>query len=236
MLAILIPFWGRHDTTAVVMRHYQRMAAVRKDMHLVAVGSEGAASRSLAEENGWDYVEAQNDPLSNKLSAGLARCRELNPSHGLLAMGSDDLVTGPWVDRCMKATTRLGLLDMYLLRRKTWEGLHWPGYVGVRAGESVGAHRFFPRALLDQLNWELWPPGLNCNLDGNLTRKLTALRASPPQVLSMQQAGCAALGISGEVNLTPWHLIARGARSVAPVTILSQFPEQTRADIAKLRG
>ena len=233
-LAVLIAIWKRPAVTAVVMRHYQRMAAARKDLHLVAVGSEGQLSMDLAMSNGWDYVEAPNAPLSDKLAVGLARCRELAPSAGLLAMGSDDLVTETWVERCARATTMQGLRDMYLISCQTWEGLHWLGYTGARAGESVGAHRFFPRAVLDQLDWNLWPLGLTRGLDRSLSKRLASMCSV--QALSMQEASCTALGIQSELNLTPWVYIAREARSVPPDRIISQFPEATRAEIMKLRG
>ena len=239
MLAVLIAIWQRPEVTGVVMRHYRRMADARKDLLLVAVGSEGEVSRKLAADNGWDYVEAPNQPLSDKLTVGLARCRDLDPSAGLLAMGSDDMVTEPWVDRCVKSTTMLGLKDMYLIRRRPWECLYWPGYVGPRAGESVGAHRFFPRAVLDQMGWELWPSGLKCNLDGNLYRKLKTLTPNPLStavVLPMGAAHCVALGISSEVNLTPWRYIVPGANRVSPSLPLARFPRETQSEIMKLRG
>lgn len=239
MIAVLVAFWKRPEVTEVVMRHYRRMADARKDLVLVSVGSEGPSSRALAESNGWDYVEAPNSPLSDKLSAGLARCREYDPSAGLLAMGSDDLVTEPWVDRCSRSQAMLGLRDMHLIRRRTWEGIHWTGYVGRREGESVGAHRFFPRALLDRLGWDLWPPGLECNLDGNLSRKLAILKRESlleSEVLSMADSSCSAVGISSDVNLTPWKLIIPNARPLAPAQILAAFPADTRAEIEKLRS
>jgi hypothetical protein len=233
MIAFLIAFYRRHDVTAAVMRHYKRLADKRGDMLLVAVGSEGEASRRLAEENGWDYVEAENSPLSNKWNAGLARVRELDPSIGLVAMGSDDLVTEEWIERCSKSSEPIGLKDMYLVRRATMEAVHWPGYTGARAGESIGAHRFFPRAALDALGWDLWPKGLQRNLDAGLTARLRDA-GMEVKAVSMRDAGCAAVGLSGESNLTPWELVVEAANRVALGDAVGRLPDATRKDVMSL--
>lgn len=238
MIAILIAFHKRPDVTRVVMRHYQRLADKRGDLYLVAVGSEGEESRKLAEENGWLYVEAPNSPLSDKLSAGLAKCRELKPD-GVLCMGSDDLVTETWIDECADLDPRLpqsviGLLDMYLVRRGTWEAVHWRGYEGRREGETVGAHRFFPASALDALGWKLWPAGLERNLDAGLTARLAE---NDIEVIgtTMEAAKCAAIGISGVENLTPWELVSHGAEACEFVEATALFPKETVREILALR-
>jgi len=237
MLAVLMAFWRRPEVTRVVMRHYQRLAEVW-DLTLVCVGSEGAASQQLAESCGWHYVGAPNAPLSDKLGAGVRYVQELDPHAGLLAMGADDLVTEEWIDLCFRSDTLLGLRDMYLIRRGSWESVWWKGYQNDRRGEPVGAHRFFPRKILDALDWQLWPAGLNRNLDGNLCARIGRLQPNPQdtmRVLSMQEAGCAALGISGEENLTPWRLILPGAEPIEMERLLNYLPEETRNDVLQLQ-
>ena len=234
MLAILMAFYRRPEVTAVVMRHYKRMADRRGDLVLVAVGSEGPESKALAEDNGWIYVEAPNRPLSDKLAAGVARVRELAPDGGMIAMGSDDLVTEAWIEQCSKSPTSLGLRDMFLIRRSSWEALYWPGYKGPRAGESAGAHRFFPRSVLEALGWYLWPLGLDRNLDSNLTKRLKGVASV--RAFTMEEAGCTAVGISSGSNLTPWWMVARASEETDAWEVLTQFPEQTIREVMGLRG
>ena len=238
MLAFLIAFYRRPDVTAVTMRHYRRMADQDKSLVLVAVGSEGIVSRRLAEGHGWEYVEAPNSPLSNKLAAGVNHVRKLDPDEGLIAMGDDDLVTKPWITQCRHAPTMMGLRDMYRVELNTWEGLHWRGYRGRREGESVGAHRYFPHMVLKELRWQLWPRGLESNLDGNLYRRLgitNPAKSNRVRVLSMKEAGCAAVGLSSSTNLTPWRLVVPGSTAMTPEQILAEFPPETRADVLALR-
>lgn len=232
MIAVLIAFYKRPAVTYAVMRHYRRLADARGDLMLVSIGSEGRHSKRIAEECGWEYVEAPNSPLSDKLGVGVACCRDGDVS-GILAMGSDDIVTEPWVERCVASESMLGLTDMFLVRRATWEARYWPGYVGLRAGETAGAHRFFPRALLERLGWGLWPAGLNRNLDAGLTARLDGER---PTTFTMEAAGCTALGISSDTNLTSWDEIRKVSERVDVDHALSAFPDETRAEVAALRG
>ena len=194
-LVLLTCVWGRPQLTEIVLSYYQKLRtqlAGQVNLVLLAVGSEGNASRTLCESFDFDYVEHPNLPLSDKWEAGLKAARQFEPD-GVVTIGSDDLVSASLFTRYNQLLDDgvffCGLVDAFFLdlveRNKL---LHWHGYGGLaqergmpwRLNETLGMGRLYSRVLLDWLDYSLWN-GVHVNkgLDGAAKRRLYGLGMQP---------------------------------------------------------
>jgi len=65
-----------------------------------------------------------------------------------------------------------GVLDLYMFDTDDRTAVYWPGYIGPREGEMIGACRMLSADLLHALEWEPYDPTLSINLDASMTKKL----------------------------------------------------------------
>jgi len=212
-LGVLTCLWQRHALTYLVLRWYLFLRADladRLDLLLLAVGSEGATSRILAEASGFQYVEHPNSPLGAKWNAGLAAMRELRPD-AVVIVGSDDVVSGNlfslYADQIARGSRFMGLMDMYFLDLPTRRLCFWPGYPpGIRHGDILGLGRCLHAELLEANDWRLWEDGLDKGLDGSMNQRLVPqLRTEPRRwnaaVFRCRDHGIGALDIKSSFNL-----------------------------------
>ncbi len=182
-IVIYTCIWKRPELTRVVLSYYsmlKRELEGKIQLELLAVGSEGKQSRQLCESCGFDYVEYQNQPLSDKWEYGINRCRDYNPD-AVIIVGSDDLISQSLIefyDRKLKeGLVFCGITDAYFLDLQTEKMIHWVGYTSqvdaVRLGETTGMGRCLSKPLLERLDFSIWR-NLNKdrNLDGAMTQKL----------------------------------------------------------------
>lgn len=165
-LVLLTCVWKRPELTRLTLRTYQRtrrLLAENLDLCLLAVGSEGSASRTLCEEHGFHYVEYANSPLSHKWNAGVQAARAYDPE-GLIIAGSDDLLSPgmfrTYTDKLRDGLNFFGVSDLYFYDALSGRLGYWSGHGRTsieRAGEPIGCGRCFGRALLERTDWNLWP-------------------------------------------------------------------------------
>lgn len=175
MLAIVTAIWKRHRLTRKVLAYYRDLARkLPVETVLIVAGSEGLQSRAMATEYGAEYVEVPNSPLGAKWNAAAQRAGALG-ADAVLVTGSDDLVSEELI-RFYLTTPRevQGVLDCYVHDLLNGRSIHWRGYTGRRAGETVGAGRYLPADALDDLNWRPWQDYLEHGLDGSVRAKLAA--------------------------------------------------------------
>ena len=160
-LGILTCIWKRHELAAEMMRHTLRYAP---DAVCVAVGSDGPFSRRVATGAGWLYAEAPNNPRGAKWNAGLAVLRRAGVD-AVVILGTDDFIgrglPSLWQEWHEAGIDYGGLLDCYVYRALDYRAVRWTGYPegSPRHGETIGSGRFYSSALLEQLDWRIWPEG-----------------------------------------------------------------------------
>jgi len=159
-LTVVTPFWRRYE---IGERMMARVAALRDELagevelSAIAVISENRWITPAA-RNGWSVVWAENDVRVRKVKVGVAMAgAEIRPD-AVLVLGSDDFVCAGYVRAGLAAVAEgvdvWGVTDFYALDGdELWR---WPGYEGWRAGEPVGAGRFYGRRLLDRIAWNPW--------------------------------------------------------------------------------
>ena len=133
-----------------------------------------------AEQVGAVYVQHNNAPLSNKWQAGLNKAREFDPD-AVLICGSNDWLTSNWCDACIKEGLNKGIdyigsdilyccdarpdhtLKILKIRSlQPWGGWKIP----------TGAGSMISRNILDKLNWQVFPVGLDISVDSYIREKI----------------------------------------------------------------
>lgn len=242
-IGILTALWQRPALSQIVLSRYQsiRSNLPSIDVRLYAVGSEGSASRHIAEENGFAYVEHANEPLGAKWNAGLQAMRNDNVD-AVVIVGSDDLLDETYflrqADLLNEGCRLSGLQDMYVFDLRTLRFAYWPGYDerSGRKGEPIGLGRCVHRSLLDALEWKLWDDRQNNMLDHSMyVRLLPHLQdGSLTALLSCRQENMLALDVKHDSNMWSMDQIVSSMNHVEfgePVKFLQSFlsPTEIRA-------
>lgn len=148
---------------------------------IVAVGSCGE-DREVALRNGLDYLERENNPLSDKVQAAVTQCRSYDPD-AILGIGSDDWVSENWVEEMasnLKGNDIVGTDHLFFCLK----GARPPiviryFYTKPRYGEPMGVGRLVSRQVLERCDWKLFPLGAKSGLDGASHRRLISFGAKP---------------------------------------------------------
>lgn len=160
--------WQRPEIEELTLSLYAAYAKeAQVDVELVAVGSEGPASRLRAERAGWHYEESLNRPLGRKHNTLLEAARSLDPDVFVL-VGSDD-----WLSE--------GCFDVYgaIAEKHRLFTLTAVYFVDAATGRAkrhrsprIGAGRAFRRDVLQKMDWTLWPDDKSLGLDEISRRRL----------------------------------------------------------------
>lgn len=190
-IGILTTIWMRPELTEIVLSYYEWLQNQLKgeiDIVLVAVGSEGSESRALSEQNGFNYFEFPNLPLSSKWNYGLKQCSNYELD-AVVIVGSDDLLDKQLFYRYDQFIRMgfpfIGLRDGYFFNTNLAELLHWKGYyysnnLSERFGETVGMGRCYSRELLEHINYDLWGDSkIDKGLDNFATKRLEQQGCTP---------------------------------------------------------
>ena len=81
-VALITAVWKRHELTDLVLNRFKSIKneiADEINLELIAVGSEGTASRQLCEKHGFTYIEQDNMPLNRKYNAASRLAKTFNP-------------------------------------------------------------------------------------------------------------------------------------------------------------
>ena len=226
-LVVITALWKRLPLARVMV---QRLHA--QGVLVVAAGSEGNASREVAEAAGAAYVEVPNTPYGTKWNRVLQASRAFNPS-AVMVLGSDDFVSdgliARWRDR-IADHPYLGLHDIYFYQPvPTHQLLHWRGYTNERRGEAIGSARCIRADVLKKVDWKIWPDDLAYGLDGAMTARLQPLKV--PAHVSTMEPGIEHVDVKVPgLGMTPINLLVKD--SVAcPLTALDAFGPRFQVEI-----
>ena len=169
-LVFIIAIYKRHHLTKQVLAYYKNLKK-KYGFEIVVAGSEGDVSRKIA--NGCHYIETPNFPIAEKNNAMMLEAKKFNPD-AVVLLGSDDFICENIINHYYKLIEKrenkvFGFTDLYFY------GLHEGLLTHFDVGnKSYGAGRYFPRAVLDAMDWKGWIKPINKGLDGeNMRRVLT---------------------------------------------------------------
>ena len=198
-LALVTCIWNRHDLEKIVIDRFKEQSK-RFGFELIVAGSEGKSSQEIA--NGCHYIEIENYPLGRKHNALITKAKELDVD-GVVLFGSDDIVSDSYFEFLLKFTPEesnlIGLSDLYFYSTKTKEiGLfkHW----GMNK-KTIGAGRFYSKAILEQMNWKLWEDEKNVGLDSS-SSYLLSINGIQEQAFTMEETDCFLCDIKHTQSIT----------------------------------
>lgn len=207
-ISLFVAFYGRLELTNYVFSYYHNLKNKLKDycvLDLICVGSEGEYSKQVAINNGFNYFEYPNNPLSYKFNYACSMCENFNPD-ALIAIGSDDILSYEffmfYIEAIKNGVDFCGIIDMYMLVKDSL--IYWGGYdeKSNRLGETIGAGRLFSRKLIEMLEWKPWNgEARDRGLDGLCTNNLAKLKYNNTAVKCLDVNGYI-LDIKTKNNLT----------------------------------
>lgn len=160
-LTVLIPIWKRHDLTDICFANLKRQQDKFK-FSVVVVGSEGEASKLLADKYGFTYLEFSNEFLGAKLNTGLSLCKG-----DVVVIGSDDFLSDSafsyYATIDSDSFIYAGVSPVYFHSTKA-KSLSLFVYKGQKF-KTVGAGRIYTRATIEACNGELWQHDKQVGLD-----------------------------------------------------------------------
>lgn len=209
IVGVVTAMWKRHELTSII---FENLANLRReladiiDLRLCVAGSEGEASRQVAEKHGFEYIEVPNEPLGAKWNAALSLLRGQD-FDGICVLGSDDLVNAAYfkmvADSIQRGEKLFGLGSFYILDRFFGRLCHWLGYAPPRHKEPIGLGRFIHKDYIEALDWKLWGDDKTHGLDKSMKERIADLSPSLGLPLSF---GLKELGEYGIVAVDVKHI------------------------------
>jgi len=201
-IALVTTLWKRDALERIVLRYYRDLKLDGIQLILVAAGSEGRASMERACDNGWHYVEAPNNPLSDKWNHALSAARLYNPD-GVIVIGSDDLLNRGYfkmlVEEAKSQAGVIQLADAYFYDTANGEAVYMPRC-------NPGAGTYVTSEILRRMGWRLWRSGINRYLDREMSNYVRR-EAYPFEwrtIRDCESRGIVMLDIKTSVNM--WSL------------------------------
>jgi hypothetical protein len=204
-LVFIIAIWQRHDLTKVMFKHLRKLQK-KFDFGVVVAGSEKEKSKKLCA--GFKYIETPNKPLSNKNNAMLKASKDFDPK-GVVILGSDDFidenVVKYYYNLIEQGTKKVqGFTDLYFYGTHNKKLSHYN--TGIK---SYGAGRFFPRSVLDKVNFKGWQGVANKGLDRN-NQVFMEAKGIEFDSVSLESIGGFLVDVKHTVNITKKDIVDIG--------------------------
>ena len=137
-----------------------------RNFDVIVVGSEGEKSKAIADTYKFEYVEAKNNPLSDKMNKGIQACKDYD---GVIVIGSDNFVTPSIFKQyheidCTKpefySINDIHLYSVHGKRLVTGLKEHFE-----KSDNPSGVARLYTKAALELVNYKPWNESRNSGLD-----------------------------------------------------------------------
>jgi len=177
--------------------------ALNTEIDVIVAGSEGAKSKKMVEDEGFQYIEIANQPLATKMNATTLAAQN---SDYVLCMGSDDIMHPALMDHyieLMKAGHDfIGCQDYYFYDTVSGRSLYWGGYrERYRRHVPCGASRAISSRLMDRWDWKPWKVGDDAYLDNSMDGRIRGKQ----KIINLKKLGLYALDIKSSTNMTPFE-------------------------------
>lgn len=227
MLVFIMGVYKRHELTEIVLDYYRELQK-KYPFKIVIAGSEGESSLALC--HGFDYIEVENFPISNKNNAMMLKAREFNPD-AVVLIGSDNMICEEtlkfYYDLIeQKESNVVGFYDVYFYSTEHEALVHFDS-----GNKSYGAGRYYPRTVLDKLDFKGWTGSYDRGLDGNNMRNMIA-HGITSRVVKLIENDLFLVDVKHNFSISNKNIIFMGkqvnkgimARKKIPVEKLDELP------------
>lgn len=227
-VTIATMMWQRHDIFKVWAKSVKRLidSFPEAKIDVLVVGSEGGTSRLLVDSFGFEYLEHENQPLSNKANARLKRCERFGNDYVLL-LGSDDVISNSafhfmqyWMGEGFDV---ISPMDIFYFDTTTHRSAYSKGYIGRRSGESLAVGRCMSKEFLERCNYRLWIDGLESSLDRSIKRTISR-KAKSEKTYRCEDVGIIICDIKSITNITKFKW-RDNYEEISNETLFNQIPE-----------
>lgn len=209
-LALLSAMWGRSRLTRLVLAHNSRIHVENVEIKRIAVYSREDPDPTI-DVPGWTYAQFPNRPLSDKWQAGAKRIRKMDVD-AMMIFGSDDFLNAAFIEEAVEAIKNghdyVMPKSLYFYDTACKESIYCQ-LIG-----RVGGGRTLSRRILDKMQWNVWEPGYQKNIDGCMDRRLIEIGHKHPDytIDDIRSTGALLLGIKlGEDgNMHPFYKMKKG--------------------------
>lgn len=205
MLVFIVAIYKRPKLTKLFFDYYRPLKE-KYGFEIVVAGSEGDKSKALAE--GFDYIEVENFPLSQKNNAMMRRSKVHKPK-AVVLLGSDDFISESLIQYYyklikQKETKIVGFYDLYFYDVSKKLLSHFDC-----GKNSYGAGRFFPRSVLNKITWTGWVGSYDRGLDRNNARNMISYGIEFKTV-RLSETGGTLMDVKHDFNITDKKIVTMG--------------------------
>lgn len=212
-VVVMTCMWKRPKLTDYIFKRWAKEKELCRDtldVTLLAVGSEGTASRVIAEKNGFIYREFENFPLNRKNNFASLSAKEFDPEV-VVYVNSDTLFSFGALKNLVDKSdpvSFVGLRNLYNFSPRHKRMSLWNGWESreSRHLEPIGTGRCFSKNILENVGWHLWDNAVEINkgLDYNCKIKLTKIGFSFKSY-TMKDLDLTAVEVKTETNIWKWE-------------------------------
>lgn len=207
-IIFIVAMWKRRSVERITFGHLRRaIDSVGNDgalVSVIAVGSEGGQSRSMAEQHGFDYIEYPNNPLGKKWNAVWQEAVKRDPDV-IVSIGSDSLISRKSIVEYIKFSDSgfdfMGYEGCLMLDYRKKKSISFDGYLGGRSGESAGVGRAYSRSLFSRIRRSPFLNTANKGLDSSFMKSLVKDMPNVRKHIIKPKSKFQPIEIKSEVNI-----------------------------------
>lgn len=231
-LAVIIPFFKRHEITNLCFKNIYRQD-IKYCIDVYCIGSEGDLSKDLAENYGFKYLEASNNPVSKKFDLGLQQLKGKGYD-GVMIIGSDNFISDSVIEHYLQVDCSInaiyGFSDLHTY--STHENKLGTKGAYNFTGMTVGVARMFTKVLLEKANYSLWRRDLNSGLDGSSNGVIQSLGAKEFKI--NYDSKYFILDVKHELNITS-HAILKTCKEIINPNLIKKHCETIYEELINLK-
>lgn len=204
MLVFIIAIYKRHELTRIVLDYYRELQN-KYPFKVVIAGSEGKISKDLA--HGFEYIEAPNSPLTFKNNAMMQKAMDLSPD-AIVLLGSDDLICENVIKYYYdlindKEDGVCGFNGLYFHDVNTGKSSYY------NASANFGAGRYFPKSVLEKINYKGWERAKDKGCD-NENKRVLMLNGVKIKSISLEEINGYLVDIKHDFSITSKNITLVG--------------------------
>lgn len=201
-IGIITGCWQRHGVLQAALDNWSELGAAEI---IAAYTMADRASMKMLKANGCRIIEAPN-LLATKFNAATRLAKQTDCDY-FLHMGADDLIDPVLWDAYNRYVgDYMALTDWYFHHLPTNETRYWPGYVGPRQGEPIGAGKLVSREAMERIQWRPFIEGRNNALDHDQHHRLKGAGVKC-DTFRLKDLGAVGVDLKDPANATPWSRI-----------------------------
>lgn len=189
----ILPVLGRRPLLTLTI---QRLLEKNGCWKVICVGDD-SDDEKVCRDAGAEWVRCGNSPLARKWNRGYHAAEMYDPDY-YLYVGSSDWLSDNWIPAMIeqgKGADMIGMCSMYLFdHRPDFRRLcYWPGYNGVRAGETIGIGRLLSARIMERMMYSPFDGKLNNSLDWSMHNRVTMVEG---KIVAVEDESVMSLSIS----------------------------------------